>query len=313
MIAPICLFTYTRLNETKRTVEALKNNYLASESELYIFSDGSKNEETFAKVKDVRRYLHSVEGFKAVKIIEATENKGLANSIISGVTKILKQYQKAIILEDDLITLPNFLNFMNKALDFYEDEKKIQSVNGFSLCIREKDAEEEVYFQQRPFSWGWATWSNRWNPDIFSKETLRTEVNENPSLLKKFSKACGDDIVKMFVNSIYDRNDSWYVRWTYNHFRNNTYSVYPFYSFIENIGFGESGTHCKGINSYEYKLNREEKTDFKFSKFGVPALKTTKRFLKYFSLHHKLLIRIKLLGSEFGREQVLSEIKMKLK
>ncbi len=41
---PICLFTHNRLVETKHKIEALRNNYLAKEIQLHIFSDGAKND-----------------------------------------------------------------------------------------------------------------------------------------------------------------------------------------------------------------------------------------------------------------------------
>lgn len=126
MFAPILLFTYNRLSETKQTVEALQKNYLASQSKLFIFSDGAKNFRDVQKVKDVREYIGSIDGFKSVKVFESTENKGLANSIIIGVTKIITEYGRVIILEDDLISTPNFLNFMNEALSFLPEIEQMK-------------------------------------------------------------------------------------------------------------------------------------------------------------------------------------------
>lgn len=312
MYAPICLFTYNRLKETKQTIDSLKNNYLAMESELFIFSDGPRNEMVKSKVDKLREYLRTISGFKAVSIIESTENKGLANSIISGVTQVINKYGKVIVLEDDLITTANFLNFLNQALDFYKNDINIQSVNGFALDISSTGNKGDVYFQKRPFSWGWATWSDRWNPNIFNKEMIKSEINLNVSVLKKFKKACGDDIVTMLLNSLNEKNDSWYVRWVYNHFKNKRYSVYPRYSLVENIGFGDSGTHCKNINSYIYKLDNRNKLEFSITKFKEPEKSIDKAFLFNFSLYNKVLIRLKLLKTMKGRKQLISEIKSKI-
>ena len=312
MLAPICLFTYNRLSETRLTIEALKNNYLASESNLFIFSDGPRNENVLQKVEEVRQYLKTVEGFKSVNIYESVENKGLANSIIAGVNQVIEKYGKVIVLEDDLITSPNFLDFINKALEFYKHETKIKSINGFSLLLKNVDSQSDVYFQTRPFSWGWATWFDRWDQNIFDKQLLKIEINSNNGILKSFKKACGDDIVKMFLNSISNKNDSWYVRWTYSHYKNKKYSVFPISSFVNNIGFGESGTHCKGVNPYKYKNINKDKTTFNFIEFSKPNKRITKEFLNYFSFSHKLFVRIRLLRSKSQRKQLISEIKIKL-
>ena len=313
MFAPICLFTYNRLEETIQTLEALKKNYLASESELFIFSDGPKNEQVKLNVNEVREYLHSISGFKKCTIFESDNNKGLANSIISGISQIIDKSGKVIVLEDDLITSPNFLNFMNYSLDFYQNEKNIQSINGFSLQISNLDSGMDIYFQTRPFSWGWATWSDRWDQNIFNKQILKFEINSNISILDKFKKECGDDIAKMLLNSVNDKNDSWYVRWAYSHFKNNRYSVYPTYSLIENIGFGKKGTHCKNINPYNYKIDKRDKAEFSLIKFSKPEKRTTEKFLSYFSTNHKIVIRLKLLKTSEGRNKLLSELMMKIK
>ena len=310
-LAPICLFTYNRLEETKLTIEALQNNFLASDSKLFIFSDGPKNENSRSKVQAVRNYIHSIKGFKNVHVFESKTNKGLATSIIDGVTKIINEYNNVIVLEDDLITTPNFLNFMNQALEFYEFDKKIKSVNGFSLDIKSKI--DSVYFQTRPFPWGWATWKDRWNQQIFDKKRISDELETDKLILKKFNKKCGDDMSKMLLDSLNEINDSWYVRWTYSHFINNKISVYPSRSFIENIGFSADSTHCGPIDSYKYKLEVRQNINLSLSDFDSINLKQEKNFLKYFTISYKLLFRLKLLLTLKGFKLVLKELKFKIK
>ncbi len=310
MLAPICLFAYNRVDEIQQTLEALKCNYLATESELYIFSDGSKNELNDHKVEIVRKYIHCVDGFKSVNIIESKENKGLANSIINGVSLILNKYEKVIVLEDDLITSANFLYFMNNALDFYLFDKNIQSISGFSLSL--KDKKNKVYFQTRPGSWGWCTWKNRWDSEVFNKEKIKSVIKSNPSILKEFRHKCGADMPKMLLNSIENRNDSWYVRWAFNHFINNHYAVFPSHSFIKNIGFGNEGVHCQGINTYISEPVDEKILTYEFSEFHTPDIKIIQQFLQYFSFQHKLLFRIGLLKNRKGRAQVIEELKMRI-
>ncbi len=306
-LSPICLFTYNRLPETQQTVAALQRNYLAEASDLLIFSDGAKTESGWAEVRAVREFIRTVNGFKSVHIFESAQNNGLAQSIISGVTSALSQSDRVIVLEDDLVTTPNFLDFMNQALNDYQNEQHIQSICGYSLLL--KNVDQDVYFQQRPGSWGWGTWKDRWNPEIFNKEQIRAAINENSDLLKRFKQSCGNDISRMLLGSLNNQNDSWYVRWTFDHFRQNRYSVYPVRSYVQNIGFSDSGTHCKGINTYRSILADGQKRKYKPVPFSTPGRRESREFLNYFSRIYKLLERLKLVKTPNGRRLLIGEIK----
>jgi len=308
-LAPICLFTYNRLSETKLTVKALQKNYLAKESDLFIFSDGAKNESSAYKVSAVREYLREIDGFKSIIIYESKVNKGLADSIIDGVSKIINQYGNVIVLEDDLLTLPNFLDFMNQSLSFYAEEELIQSINGFSLSL--KDKSNDVYFQTRPFSWGWGTWGDRWDSEIFDKTKILGLIDFDSSILKQFKMQCGEDIPSMLMDSLCGKNNSWYVRWALNHFISKRYSVYPSYSLVSNIGFGDNGTHCNGINSYKSEMSNNKSGVFDLVLFSFPSKNTKSDFLKYFSKLYKIIFRVKLLNSKLGRGKLMEEFKLK--
>lgn len=308
-LAPICLFTYNRLTETTETVEHLKNNYLASESELIIFSDGPKNDGDRQKILKVRDYIKTISGFRSVSVYESIENNGLAKSIISGVTKVINQYGKVIVVEDDLVTTPNFLDYMNQALIFYEKDKNIQSISGYSLDIGSVEKDCDIYFHQRAFPWSWGTWKNRWNIELFDKSKIKTTIMSKKGLIVSFEKKCGVDMGKMLTDSIHNRNDSWYVRWAFNQFINNRYSVYPLFSKIVNIGFGEDSTHCKWINSFVSRNDLEYKRKFKFRKFSLPTNKLNNEFLKYFKMKHKINFRLKLLLKKNGLKTLFYEIK----
>jgi len=121
--APIVLLSYNRLWHTRQTIETLMKNELAQESEMFVFSDGPKTEKDESKVKEVREYLKTIKGFKNIEIIERDKNRGLANNIIDGVTKIVNEYGRIIVLEDVIVTSPYFLKYMSEALDRYKDEE----------------------------------------------------------------------------------------------------------------------------------------------------------------------------------------------
>ena len=133
--APIILFVYNRIEELKETINALQNNYFAGDSDLYVFSDGPKlcKPNDKERVEKVRYLLHSLSGFKSITLKEQSENIGLANSIISGITEVSCKYDRFIVLEDDLLTSPYFLKYMNESLEKFKDESKVWCINGMAL------------------------------------------------------------------------------------------------------------------------------------------------------------------------------------
>lgn len=261
-LAPICLFVYNRLKVTQETVRALQNNYLASESDLIIFSDGPKNEAAQKKVADVRQYIHKVNGFKSVTVVEAPQNKGLGTSIIEGVSQTVKTYGMAIVLEDDLYTTPNFLDYMNQALDFYQDHQNIISICGYGLKIKKpKDYISDFYLYGRSSSWGWATWQHQW-------ETVDWEVKDWETFKadKKAVKAFnynGSDMFRMLKSVVEGGGNTWAIRFCYAQFKQKKYSLMPFESFVENMGFDADGTNTKYTFS-RFKTRMDAGTNRKF-------------------------------------------------
>lgn len=263
-LAPICLFTYNRLAETQQTVSALQKNHLAGQSTLYIFSDGWKNEEAKEKVVEVRDFLKTITGFKEIIIIEGEANKGLAKSIITGVSKIIEKHGKVIVVEDDLILTESFLDFMNQSLSKYASETKVFSVSGFCLKMDPpKNYNADMFFWGRAHSWGWGTWADRWvtvDWDIKDWESFKN----NPDEIKKFT-SYGTDLFKMLRNSMEGRISSWFIRFTYNQFKQGKLTVYPCLSKVINIGFVEDATNCRSYNRNVVNFDKSGKREFIFS------------------------------------------------
>lgn len=262
-LAPIILFVYKRPDHTKKIIESLMRNILADESELYIYSDNAGSPNDMELVNQVRNYTKTINGFKKITIKNSEKHLGLAASVITGVTEIINVYQKAIILEDDLIVAPGFLIFMNKALDFYQNNFKIFSISGYSFPIKiPKEYQKDFYIFSRASSWGWATWLNRW-------EKADWEIKDFESF--KFNKAVqmqfnlgGNDLSYMLMAQKYGYINSWAVRWSYAHFKNNAYCLYPVLSRVKNIGFDNTATHKVRTLKFENEINYSE-AEIKFS------------------------------------------------
>lgn len=237
--APIVLFVYNRPWQTRQTVEALMKNELAKESELFIFSDGAKAEKDLEKVKEVREYIKTIDGFKKVTIIERNKNWGLANNIIDGVTRIVNQYGKIIVLEDDLLTSPYFLRFMNEGLEVYKDEERVASIHGYIYPI---EGLPDLFFIKGADCWGWATWKDKWaifEPD--SKKLLEELKKQKKQKEADFNRSYG--YTKMLVGQIKGKNNSWAIRWYFSAFLKDMLTLYPGKSFVKNIGFDIHATH----------------------------------------------------------------------
>ncbi len=253
-LAPIILFTYNRPDHTRQVLDCLANNYLASRSELYIFCDGPKNEKAVEKNKATREIIQKEQTrgrFGKVHVRISEKNRGLANSIISGATEIIREYKRCIVLEDDLLTSKYFLSFMNDALDYYEQDKRIWSVTGFTFALKAlKNYPFDVYLSYRANSHSWGTWLDRW-------ETVDWEVRDFAELSRSWKKRKqfnrgGNDLYRMLRHQMRGERDSWAIRFCYSQSKQNKLTVYPKVSLIKNIGFDGSGTHCQNDSTIDY-------------------------------------------------------------
>lgn len=245
-LAPITVFVYNRPWHIRKTIEALRKNRLAKESRLFIFSDGLKNEKDLNKVKEVRKYIKAIDGFKTITITERKKNFGLAESIISGVTKIINKYGKIIVLEDDLLPSPYFLKFMNEGLNFYEKEERVASIHGYIYPI--KGTLPETFFLKHPGCWGWATWKNRWEFFEQDGKILLKELKDK-KLTNAFDFNNTYFFTKLLKNQAEGKLDSWAVRWWASLFLKNKLTLYPKKSLISHIGNDNSGVHT-GFSHY---------------------------------------------------------------
>lgn len=265
--APIVLFVYNRFSHTFRTLEALKKNRIAPETDLYIYSDGPKNETDVEEIEKIRKKLKSIKGFNKVKLILREENLGLSQSITTGVTELLSLFDRIIVLEDDLITSPAFLDYMNIMLQCFHERKEVFSISGFNYPSHVMKIPAaypfDIYFSPRPSSWGWGTWRDRWDladwdPNVFN------QLKGKKDLVKLFNIG-GDDLFKLLRLNYEGLVDSWAILWSYTLFKERGLCVYPTNSYIDNIGFDDQATHTTGKGKYKHDV-----LNFQIDKFQIP-------------------------------------------
>jgi glycosyl transferase family 2 len=262
-LAPIALFVYNRPEHTRRTVESLRANYLAPQSDLFVFADGAKNESTALAVEAVRRFIRIIDGFKSVTIIEREQNLGLSKSVISGVTQLCNRYDWAIAVEDDVLTAPDFLTFVNQALYRYKDEPRVFSISGFNLPIATpKTYSYDAFCSYRFLCWGWGTWKDRWEKADWSVKDF-PEFRADREKQKRFNQG-GDDLSWLLARHIEGKIDSWDTVWAYTHSKYDAAALLPVDSKAYNVGLDGSGTHCNRAAFVQTRLGNGSASHFRF-------------------------------------------------
>ena len=249
--APILLFVYNRPEHVQQTVRALQANTLAAESDLFIYSDAAKDESGKDAVNEVRTFIRQIKGFKTITLIEREKNWGLARSIIDGVTTQVNRYGKVIVLEDDLITAPHFLRFMNDALETYKDEPRVGHIQA---CDFTQDPSlPDTFLIKWTGSWGWGTWARAWkyfNPD--GQALLDELISRHLTHTFDFNGKYG--YTRMLRRQIEGKNNSWAIRWNASLFLKDILSLNVGKSLVQNNGFDGSGTNCGGGSLYTSNL-----------------------------------------------------------
>jgi hypothetical protein len=280
-LAPIVLFVYNRPWHTKKTIESLKKNELAGESELFIFADNTFDEKNKESVDAVRSFVKSIDGFKTVKIVERESNFGLANNVISGVTEVIDSYSKVIVLEDDIVCGRSYLSYMNKLLSYYQYNEEIYSVTGYTYPIMiPVNYKYDVYFSPRASSWGWGTWKDRWETVDWEVRDYGNFIN-NSKRIKSFNSG-GDDLSKMLKKQMNGKIDSWSIIWSYAHFKNSSYCVFPTKSRLKNIGADRTGIHTNKTKKFDVELYEEE-TELNLTEEVIFDQVIINNFQKFFS------------------------------
>jgi hypothetical protein len=243
---------------------------------LFIFADApnelkSDDKEKCKQVVKVIEDLKLEKYFNKVTVITAEKHKGLANSVIEGVTKVLDEYGKVIVMEDDLVSSPYFLKYMNEALDYYGSDSAIWSVSGWSETIKStKNYKHDIYPTYRASSWGWGTWKDRW-------DTINWNISDYKKLLsdkkvkQRFIRG-GGDMLGMLKRQLEGKSDSWAVRWVYSQSVQDKVTIYPTNSYMYSIGEDGSGTHCgydKDSRGQNSSTLDKSKKNVKFEKVKI--------------------------------------------
>ncbi len=290
MLAPVAVFAFNRRDSLFRLLKSLSECKYSEVTPVYLFVDGARNEKDQHEINLIRQNVLELYAgkFLSFTVHFRTQNFGLAKSLRSGIDEVFVEHSRIIVLEDDLLLSSNFLAYVNDALNYYDGDKRVASISGYSNVVG--DSELDNYFHVRPCSWGWATWKSNWEECEWS---FQPKSKLGFKELKDLCKPVGDDVYRMYCQNINGVINSWAIMWTIYHIRFGLLSAYPFVSKVKNTGFDNLGTHCRGSNPF--KTNFENVSNDKFNFDSTPKLdsKVVKRFNWYFSNLYKLLCKLK--------------------
>jgi hypothetical protein len=267
-LAPIALFVHSRLEHTRRTVDALRADPLAIASDLVVFADAAKTPEQAAAVTAVRDYVRGIRGFSCVTVVERERNLGLAGSITDGIGRMCDAHGLVIAVEDDLIVAPGFLAFLNDGLQRYADDERVFQISGYMYPGRYGG--DDAFFLPMISCWGWATWKRAWalyDPAMSGYARLAADRD----LRRRFDLDGAYDYFAMATQQQRGLLDSWGIRWHLSVFLRDGLVLYPPVSLVRNAGIDGSGTHGAG----HARLQEE----FKFGEGGPAALRLPDRIV----------------------------------
>ena len=258
---PIVLLAYNRPEHTLKVLEALQQNLLISESELFVFIDGLKpdaSKEEFQKHNKVIEIVKSRNWCKIYHIHVSDINRGCRFGPIFGISEVLNNHEAVIIVEDDIITSPYFLNYMNKALNYYKNYKAVFSISGYNMPESKlpipKDYEYDVYVSLRQQNWGWGTWADRWNFINWDKSFIPNFLRLKEQVAA-FNRG-GDDQSAMLIDEFMEKSAAWDIQFSFNQFMQHAVSITPCFSYTVNIGFDNSGSHTLNKNIQQPDLSK---------------------------------------------------------
>ena len=281
--APIIVFTYLRLGKLKKLISNLKKNYGSKKSDIYIFSDNAKYKKDIKKIKKVRKYINSINGFRKKTIILRNKNFGNGKNITEGVTLVLKKRKSAIILEDDLEIGNNFLHFMNTCLTKYRKYKKIWHIGGWSFDLN-RHSSCDIFFSKSMQPWGWATWSDRWKYFERNPIELINFFKRDRNRIYKFNQNGTIDSFKQIVDNYNNKKDTWAIFWSAQIFKNNALCISPHKSLVKSNGFDNFSTHVhpKHFANIIYKNKINKNKSFKFPKKILEDKEFNNDFKKFY-------------------------------
>lgn len=262
-VAPVILFAYNRPEHLSRTMQTLSRCELAAESKVIVMMDGPRHEEDRTKQQIMINDLRLVSGFACIEVRTRESNVGLEQNISSGVTAVMAEFGRAIVLEDDILVSPHFLRFMNDALELYEDKKQVWHISGWNFPIAAADLPSS-FLWRTALGWGWATWADRWQH--YKRDPQELIQRWDQIDIQEFNLYGSYNFWDQVIKNASGQLHTWAIFWYATIFEHGGLCLNPAKAMTTNIGFDGTGTHDAGT---EFTLAYDP--EFDYAKDGFPT------------------------------------------
>lgn len=274
MKTPVLYCIFNRLDVVKKTFEPIR---AARPERLYIAADGPRLDKPGEKelTEKVRKYiLDNVDWDCEVKTLYRDKNIGCELAMSGAVAWFFSYEEKGIILEDDILTCPEFFQFCEQMLNFYENSDNITYISGYNFLSNITESCNSYYFLPEAQAWGWATWRK-----VLYPEKHNVMYNYIPNIKDYHSLVNRGRIIKtitkrkdlqsalyydLFFESRWDNN---FISYLLTHFP-NAYSIMPSKSLTSHIG--DNGYHFNGENNFDIPIDNFDMENLIFRKAIEP-------------------------------------------
>lgn len=255
---PIAIFGYNRPKHLELVLESLARNPESKECSIYFFLDGAKSEKDAELVEKCLAVFNKHKtAFSRPEVFRSSVNKGLAKSFIDGISTMLAMYDVCIILEDDNVVSPFFLDYMFSAITIYNSCKDVGCINGYAYPLKRQP--RSTFFLKGADIWGFAIWRRAW--DTFEHDEDKCIKNLGSIWNRfKFNYFGAINFIEMMKDSKKGLCQSWSSRLHASMYADGLYTLYPPVSFVQNIGMDGTGINCGKVNTFDVSLcNRKIK------------------------------------------------------
>lgn len=253
--APIAIFAFRRLDLLKQTLRALEACHGFGASPLVVFSDAARAgiPGEAGQVEKLRVWLRAWCATQGAELVEAPVNLGLRASITAGVSQVVERSGRVIVVEDDIVVSPWFLNYMNSALEAGEQHPSVYQVSGYFVPHRR--ALPTLGLLRVPTCWGWGTWRRAWRCYDDDAAALLAKIRQCDT--HAFDLNGSYNHLEALQRNVEGTMNTWYVRWYASVYLKRGLTVYPATSMTRNIGYRGDGTNCgRGVMSKIYLRQR---------------------------------------------------------
>jgi hypothetical protein len=252
------LLLYNRPKHSRRVLESLASNQI---DRIFVYIDYPQDSAAEFAQKELLEILNNPWPFE-IHLTQRQESFGLARSVCTSLNDAFADGADAVVLlEDDCVLKDNGKHFFEAGLNHLREDQEVRSLCGYTnpQCPFVFEPESDLLSLHRFSTWGWATWSDRWQD--YNRDTTLGELLERTETTAESITHFAPDLAVLCEDPDYLNGliDIWSVPWSLLHFLTNTHAVFPIESVIENIGLDGSGANCSETDAFN--LNNEPFTE----------------------------------------------------